>query len=208
MNIVKELRKKKGIQQKELAISIGVSRPTVSEWEQNKKDPSGERLKRLSEFFGVDELVILGKGIIDLTNEPTEIPGFLRISRRAVPVIGGIACGELVTAEQNVQGYADLPDGIRADFALRCNGDSMSPTFRNGDLVLVRQQPDVEDGQIAVVLHAGEATLKRVYHKQGSLLLVADNPVYPPITIDLMDGEYTAIQGLAVGYTRLFYESR
>lgn len=65
MNIVKELRKKAGIQQKELAISIGVSRPTVSEWESNKKDPSGERLKRLAEFFDVDELMILGKGIID-----------------------------------------------------------------------------------------------------------------------------------------------
>ena len=62
MNIVKELRKKKGIQQKELALEIGVSRPTVSEWESNKKDPSGERLHRLAEFFGVDELVILGRG--------------------------------------------------------------------------------------------------------------------------------------------------
>lgn len=63
MNIVKELRKKKGIQQKELAIEIGVSRPTVSEWESQKKDPSGDRLKSLAAFFGVDELVILGRGI-------------------------------------------------------------------------------------------------------------------------------------------------
>ena len=69
MNIVKELRKAKGIQQKELAISIGVSRPTVSEWESNKKDPSGERLRKLAEFFGVDELVILGKGVVDLAHD-------------------------------------------------------------------------------------------------------------------------------------------
>lgn len=62
MNIVRELRKKKGIQQKELAIAIGVSCPTVSAWEMNKKDPSGERLKKLANYFGVDELVILGKG--------------------------------------------------------------------------------------------------------------------------------------------------
>ena len=73
MNIVKELRKKAGIQQKELAISIGVSRPTVSEWESGKKDPSGERLKKLAEFFGVDELMILGKGIVDIT-QPQEPP--------------------------------------------------------------------------------------------------------------------------------------
>lgn len=62
MNIVRELRKKKGVQQKELAIAIGVSCPTVSAWESNKKDPSGERLQKLAKYFGVDELVILGKG--------------------------------------------------------------------------------------------------------------------------------------------------
>lgn len=62
MNIVHELRKKKGIQQKELAIAIGVSCPTVSAWETNKKDPSGERLQKLAKYFDVDELVILGRG--------------------------------------------------------------------------------------------------------------------------------------------------
>ena len=72
MNIVRELRRKAGIQQKTLAIEIGVSCPTVSDWETNKKDPSGERLKKLAEFFGVDELVILGKGVVDLDSPETE----------------------------------------------------------------------------------------------------------------------------------------
>ena len=65
MNIVKELRKKKGIQQKELAIEIGVTQPTVSDWESGKKDPSGDRLKALAAYFDVDELMILGKGCSD-----------------------------------------------------------------------------------------------------------------------------------------------
>lgn len=69
MNIVKELRKMAGIQQKELALIVGVAQPTVSEWELNKKDPSGERLKKLAEFFGVDELVILGTGVLDLSKQ-------------------------------------------------------------------------------------------------------------------------------------------
>lgn len=69
MNIVKELRKRAGIQQKELALIVGVAQPTVSEWELNKKDPSGERLKKLAEFFKVDELVILGTGVIDLSKK-------------------------------------------------------------------------------------------------------------------------------------------
>ena len=74
MNIVRELRKKKGIQQKELAIAIGVSCPTVSAWESNKKDPSGDRLKKLANYFGVDELVILGKNVVDINNPNVFVP--------------------------------------------------------------------------------------------------------------------------------------
>ena len=74
MNIVRELRKKSGMQQKELALTVGVAQPTVSEWESNKKDPSGDRLKKLSEIFGVDELVILGKGVVDICEQQSEYP--------------------------------------------------------------------------------------------------------------------------------------
>lgn len=72
MNIVKELRRKKGIQQKQLAIEIGVSCPTVSEWETGKKDPRGDNLKKLASFFNVDELVVLGKGTTNI-NVPQSV---------------------------------------------------------------------------------------------------------------------------------------
>lgn len=70
MNIVRELRKKAGINQKELAMAIGVSEPTVSEWENGRKNPTKERLRKLAEFFGVDELVVLGRGVVDLSDDP------------------------------------------------------------------------------------------------------------------------------------------
>ena len=82
MNIVKELRKKKGIQQKELAIEIGVTQPTVSDWESGKKDPSGERLQKLAAYFGVDELVILGKGTVNLY--PSDNPNGLSETEQIV----------------------------------------------------------------------------------------------------------------------------
>ena len=78
MNIVKELRRKAGIQQKELAIVVGVAQPTISEWERGKKDPSGRNLKKLAEYFGVDELMILGRGMVGLSGKPeiyTVTPG-------------------------------------------------------------------------------------------------------------------------------------
>ena len=193
MNIVKELRERAGMQQKELAILVGVSRPTVSEWEHGKKDPSGERLRKLSQIFNVDIGTILGYG-----------PAIIPIQRNSIPIVGEIACGTPTEAVQNIEGYTDVPEGIRADFALRCKGDSMDPTFRDGDLVLIRTQPDVENGEIAAVNIAGETTLKHVYHHPDGLLLVADNPQYSPIYAHAdSDGEII-IHGLAIGYTRIF----
>lgn len=210
MNIVKELRKKKGVQQKELAIAIGVAQPTVSEWELNKKDPSGERLKKLAEYFNVDELVVLGKNIISAGYVTIDKDGryrrisneFIPINNNSIPIIGDIACGTPITAEQNVDGYADLPGGVHADFALRCKGDSMAPTFLDGDIVLIRKQPEVENGQIAAVGINNEATLKHVYKNNNGVLLVADNPKYSPIQISENNG--VVIYGLAIGYTRIF----
>ena len=74
MNIIRELRRKKGIQQKDLAIEIGVSTPTISNWETGKNDPAGEHLKKLAEYFGVDELVVLGKGTFIPDNSGMFVP--------------------------------------------------------------------------------------------------------------------------------------
>lgn len=193
MNRVRELRKRAGMQQKELAILVGVSKPTVSEWELNKKNPSGERLIKLTKIFGVDAGTILGYD-----------PLFVPIQRNKVPIIGEIACGTPTEAIQNNEGYTDVPEDVRADFALRCKGDSMEPTFKSGDLVLIRIQPDVENGQIAAVNVNGETTLKHVYHQQDGLMLVADNPVYSPIYAPADPDIEIIIHGLAIGYTRIF----
>lgn len=128
----------------------------------------------------------------------------IQLIHNAVPIVGDIACGVPITAEQNITGYADLPDSVHADFALRCKGDSMAPTFIDGDLVLIRQQPDVDDGQIAAVSIDGEATLKHVYHQTDGVLLVADNPAFSPIVARTASDRQILIHGLAVGYTRMF----
>jgi repressor LexA len=131
-------------------------------------------------------------------------PGMIPIIHSSVPILGAIPCGKLNISDQNPDGYADLPDGIRADFALRCQGDSMKPTFIDGDLVLIRSQPEVETGQIAAVNIDGETTLKRVYRHPDGLHLVADNPRYQPIFVSADSDAQIIIHGLAVGYTRLF----
>ena len=206
MNIVKELIERRGINQKILSYEIGVSQPTVSDWCSGKKRPKGPNVDKLSEYFGVSKGVIMGfdklpeDAILALDNS------FISINRHSVPIVGEIACGTPITADENIEGYADVPQGIRADFALRCKGDSMAPTFLDGDLVLIRKQPDVDDGQIAAVLIDGEATLKHVYHQQAGLLLIADNAKYAPIQLHDDGFDCISIQGRAVGFVRIIVE--
>jgi repressor LexA len=186
------------MQQKELALTVGVAQPTVSEWESNKKDPSGDRLKKLSEIFGVDELVVLGKGVVDISETGIS---FIPLNH-SIPIIGNIACSPQNEPDTNVDGYTSVPEGVRADFALKCKGDSMLPMFNDGDLVLMRKQPEVENGQVAAVSINGETTLKHVYKTENGLLLFANNPKYEPIQTKTEDD--VLIFGLAVGYVRMF----
>lgn len=102
---------------------------------------------------------------------------------RFVPVIGTIACGTPVLAQENIMGNTVLPDRVHADFALVCHGDSMKGAgIEDGDTVYVRQQPEVENGEIAVALVDSEATLKRVYVTPDRITLMPENSVYAPLT--------------------------
>jgi repressor LexA len=144
----------------------------------------------------------LGVSADELLCRVDKLPPFINIVKDAVPIVGDIVCGKPITAEQNIDGYAELPDGVTADFALRCKGDSMTPTFQPGDLVLIRQQPEVQPGQIAAVGIDGEATLKRFYKNGDGVVLIADNPAYPPQVYPA--GTDVRVYGLAVGFVRVW----
>jgi repressor LexA len=194
---VKYLRKRHGYSQSLLARKLNINQASISLWESGKTNPDTSTLIELSKIFDVP---------LDyfMSNEPRRELDSIAIKRAAVPIVGNIACGERVAPDTNHEGYADLPDGIHADFALRCKGDSMLPTLRDGDLVLIRQQPEVENGQIAAVSIDGETTLKRVYFQNGGLVLIAENPSYHPINVPSDSDREIIIHGLAVGYTRIF----
>jgi repressor LexA len=113
---------------------------------------------------------------------------YLQRGEVLIPLIGRISCGEPITATENIERYiaepgARLPSGTL--FYLQAKGDSMAPTIGDGSLVLIREQEQVEDGEIAAVLLEGdsEATLKRVKREKGMILLIPDNRMYAPITL-------------------------
>lgn len=135
-----------------------------------------------------------------------EFPEGLKSIRSMTPMkvrmIGSVAAGEPILAQEEYDSYVDSP--IDCDYALRVKGDSMTPQFEDGDVIYIREQPDVADGTVAVVLIDEEATLKRVYHRPNGLQLIANNPTYAPIDVIGSEHEYVRILGIVCGFTRIF----
>lgn len=212
---LKSLRREKGWSQQRLADELELSKSSVNMYERGEREPGFETMEAIADLFNVDMNYLYGRTDIKIADPivldhsaasaPRPIPkGFVEMPEMVqVPLIGSIACGTPITAEQNVKSYIGVPAAWHADFALECHGDSMAPTICDGDVVCIRSQPEVEQGQIAAVRIGEEATLKHCYYQNGVVQLIADNPsVCPPMVYTGPDLEDIAIEGLAVGFCR------
>jgi len=200
---LKQLRKQNSLTQKQFAEIFSIASGTIAMWETNKRKPDFDTLTKIADHFNVSVDYLLGKE--KKTPDYSEVNNIISFdSFKQIPILGTIACGEPILAEENIEGYTNIEQDIHADFALRCKGDSMSPKFLDGDIVLIRQQPTVENGQIAAVLIGTEATLKHVYLSPNDIMLTADNPQYSPMVYAGEDMNNIRILGLAIGYTRIF----
>lgn len=134
--------------------------------------------------------------------KPTIPPGFMPLPEmKKVPLIGAIACGDPITAIQNREGDVDAPVDMRCDFALKCRGESMiGAGIHDGDVVYIRIQPEVENGEIAAVRIGEEATLKRVYLHSDYIELRPENPAFESIIRRREDMNDVQIEGKAVGW--------
>ena len=120
---------------------------------------------------------------------------------KKVPLIGTIACGEPIYADEYIEEYLPLPENVKADFCLRCKGDSMiGARIHDGDIVYIQSRDVVDNGQIAAVLIEDEATLKRVYLSKGKITLAAANDAYEPLVYIGPETERVRIIGRAVAF--------
>ena len=195
---LRRLRVERGLSQEDVARRLGTSRQVISRYE------SGARMPKLSTVTALAAALDAPLGALTGEAEVFGLPGVERPKWRRVPLLGDIACGEPILAEENVEGYVEVDASVRCDFTLRCRGDSMEPRLRDGDIVMIRIQPDVLDGQIAAVLIGGEATLKHVYHLPGraGLRLMPENPAHAPIFVTPDNADEARILGRAVAYQR------
>ena len=201
---IKRIRLEHGLSQSELGKIAGVSDKAVSTWELGLKTPRMGAVEKMANYFGITKSAIVDDAPMTSLQKPVVPPGFMPMPEMVqVPLIGSIACGTPITAEQNIKSYVGVPAAWRADFALECHGDSMAPTICDGDGVCIRSQPEVEQGQIAAVRIGEEATLKHCYYQNGVVQLIADNPsVCPPMVYTGSDLDEIEVEGLAVGFCR------
>lgn len=175
MNTLKKTMKLRGIKQKEIALEIGVSQPTVSDWVNGKKIPEGENLSKLANILGLDPRVILGYAPI---TEPAPHDGYITI-----PVFGTIPAGIPIEAIEDILDYEELSAASFSTaheyFALRIRGSSMYPSYLDGDTVIFRKQNDCENGDdCAVMVNSDDATFKRVKKSEDGIALMPLNPDY------------------------------
>lgn len=179
--IIKERRTYLKLSQQELADKVGVSKSLISRYESGEIDNMGiNRLSSLAKTLEIDPMILLnGADALD------EIPNITPLNKvRRIPIIGEIACGDPVFADENYSGYFIADDLIKADFCLKTFGDSMVDAgIHDGDLAFLRKQSEVENGEIAAVYYNGEATLKRVYRDEDKYILQPCNNRYKPIVI-------------------------
>mgnify|MGYP001235201661 CR=1 FL=1 len=191
MNNLKGIRESKNIQQQELADYLHVSQSTVSGWERGRSPIDSSLLPKIAEYLDVTVDQILGV-------YPSNV---YPITTRKFPMLGEIAAGEPITMIEDFESYVEAGADIHADFCIKIKGDSMiGARIQDGDIVFIRQQPDVANGQIAAVAIEDEATLKRVYKTNSTIILNAENPAYEPIVIHRGQTENIRILGLAIAF--------
>ena len=197
---IRQRREQLGLSQEELAARMGYrSKSSITKLEKGINYLPRAKLEELAAALDTTPAWLMG--LVDLPFPP---PGFEPLPEMVrVPLVGSIACGTPITAEQNIECYIGVPAAWHADFALTCHGNSMAPTICDGDIVCIRRQPEVEQGEIAAVRIGEEATLKH-FHRQGeTVMLLADNTaVCPPMVFAGPQLEEIQIEGRAVGFCR------
>ena len=195
-------RRELGLTLGDVAKHVGVSTGTVSRWESGEIDNMRrDRIAALAQILQVSPLFVMGLEEESHGELPENISP---IRKKEIPLIGRIAAGTPIYAEENIEGYEYLQSRVQADFCLEVHGDSMiNAGIHTGDIVFIRQQPVVEEGEIAAVLVDGEATLKRFYRHGEAVELRPENSRYKSMFFTAADCGQFQILGKAVALQTL-----
>lgn len=194
MNRAMDLR---GMKQIDLVEKTGLPKSAISQYVSGKFEPKQTALFLIAQALDVSEAWLMGYDV-EMDKLPENV---YKVETRKIPMIGTIAAGQPIVAEEQIEYYVEAGTHINADFCLKVKGDSMiNARIMDGDIVFIKKQDTVDEGQIAAVLIDNEATLKRVYRTNDELMLVAENPTYKPMIYKERDGKDIRILGKAVAF--------
>lgn len=200
---IRDLRAKHNLTLEQVAQQVGVGRSTVRKWETGMiANMRRDKIERLARALHTTPGYLMGWEEEEpaVQRLPSNIIPFPET--RQIPLIGTIACGAPILADEHIADYIKIPAHIPGDFALTCKGDSMSGArIFDGDIVYIRQQDTVDNGQIAAILIDGEATLKRVKIYDDHIVLEPENPHFRPLTFWGEEMNDLRILGRAVAFT-------
>lgn len=222
------LRQRRGYSQEQLALKMGITKQTISNYERDIRSPDREMIERLANILDCSVGYIMGTeeeinaqrkldemradgialaekkldALLDQPDLPPNVRPISALHRQRVPLIGGVAAGEPIYDPEDAGVYVESP--VEADAAITIHGDSMEPTYLDGDQVYIKCRPDVPEGAVAVVFLDDEALIKHVYKRPTGLTLWSDNPNYAPMLIEYEDYTNVRIFGVPVGYTRIY----
>ena len=200
---IKDLRKKRRLTQSDLMnllrtkYDLKTDRVMISKWETGFQTPHTDTLKILAEALEVSTDFLL-TGIENIQQDTTDE---MSIPVKKIRMLGSIACGTPIFCNEEHEYVLATGENANADFCLTARGDSMiNARIADGDIVFIKQQSMVENGEIAAVVIGDEATLKRVYKTAEGLMLVAENPAYQPMYFSGDELNQTYVLGKAIGF--------
>ena len=220
--IFEKLCNEKGVTPYKVSKATNISTATLSDWKTGKSHPKANKIKILADYFGVSpEYIqtgknkfhtainanafqkavqeITGKNIMEeLENEFGDALERILQDYR-IPVLRRVAAGIPIDSQEELIGYEEISDEMAENgtyFGLQIQGDSMEPGILDRDIVIVRQQEEAENGQIVVALINGnDGCCKRLKkYDDGSIALMSDNPMYPPMFFSVEETENTPVQ--------------
>lgn len=194
---IRKARKAAGLTQRQLAEKINVANTSISNWEKDLSRPDPDTIQNLCWALNVQPNYFFSADNATYPDNIIPMP-----EMRKIPLVGTIACGTPILATQDIEEEVEIPEHVRADFALRCRGDSMiNARIFDGDIVYIRKQELVENGEVAAVLIDDEATLKRIKLFPDHIVLEPENPQYRPLVYWGEEMNTVHILGKAVAFT-------
>ena len=199
--LIEKRRKELGLTLEEVGNYVGVGKSTVKKWETGYiSNMRRDKISLLSKILQISPTELIGDYSDDIYSQFDSISP---IRTQRIPLLGEIACGKPIYCDEDRESYVEVGADIRADFCLRAKGDSMiGARIMDGDIVFIREQTIVENGEIAAVIIDDEATLKRVYYYKdsGKLILQAENPKYSPLIYEGEELNSIRILGKAIAF--------